>query len=304
MKNLLLLTIALASLNLHALSIVPDKIVTPFVDIFNSSNKKLSENKMEVRLSTYNASGAISKGRGKFEMSMAKYTQARKQASAVYRMIPSESLASSNDGMIYMGTAFHVGENLVLTNHHVLSHDRTNSTECGDFQLHDNQNQDVFSCKKVHYCNPEEDVCLIEMAPAKRCLNLFCTKTLTVELKNGESLKLKADPQLNYETMDTTVMTCIGNTMGLGIHYSQGKGLRINGDRTYFFAPLRTGNSGGPLIGEDGLVWGVVKLESAQKVGPDAYNVAASISKVISLLREQLSNDKITLEKFNRAVIE
>ena len=115
MKNLLLLTIALASLNLHALSIVPDKIVTPFVDIFNSSNKKLSENKMEVRLSTYNASGAISKGRGKFEMSMAKYTQARKQASAVYRMIPSESLASSNDGMIYMGTAFHVGENLVLT---------------------------------------------------------------------------------------------------------------------------------------------------------------------------------------------
>lgn len=302
-----LLTIAMALLSLEALasplSINPDKIVTPLVDIFNPSNKKINDQKMEVRVSTYDKAGAISKGKAKLEMPMDKYLKAKKQASAVFRMIPSQN-ATSEDGMIYMGTAFHIGENLVLTNHHVLSHDRTNSTECGGFQLHDNQNSDSFDCKKVHYCNAESDVCLIEMAPAKCCLNMFCTKSVMIELKQGEALKLKAEPVMNLETMDSMVMTCIGNTMGLSTHYSQGKGMRLNGDQLSFFAPLRTGNSGGPLLGEDGLVWGLVKQESGVKVGPDAYNVALSMEKVISLMREQLVNDKATLEKFNKAVVE
>jgi len=301
MKSLIVLIMVLASLQAWALSIVPEKTVTPMVDLFHSSNKKISESIMEVRVSTYNDKGDISKGKGKLEMPMEHYLKAKTQASAVYRMIPDQAYVT--DGMFYMGTAFHIGENLVLTNHHVLSHDRSNSTECAGFQLHDNQSRNVFDCKKVHYCNAEDDVCLIEMAATTRCLNFFCSKSETIELRQGATLKLKADPQMNAETMDSVVMTCIGNTMGYGTHYSQGKGIRITRDRTYFFAPLRTGNSGGPLIGEDGLVWGVVKQESALKVGAEAYNIAAPIKRVIKLIQNELAQDPETLGKFNASIV-
>lgn len=275
--------------------------MTPLVDIFSSRNHQKLNGRMEVSVSRYSRDGDIQKNGQKWEMTSEAYSLARKQSKAVYQMIPNEN-SSSGDGVIYMGTAFHIGENLVLTNHHVLSHDRTNSTECGGFQLHDNESSAVYACKKVHYCNPEHDVCLIEMAPTKRCLNFFCTKKELLELKHGESIKLKANPNVTTETMDKKVMTCIGNTMGFGIHYSQGRGLHLNSERAYFYAPLRTGNSGGPLIAEDGLAWGVVKLESAEKVSEDSFNVAVPMDKVISLMQEQLSHDQATLQKFNRSI--
>lgn len=303
MKTLLLLILVAGQLQASPLSIVPERTVTPFIDIFSASNRPIDNEKMEVRSSPYSKNGSITKGRDKYVMPLEHYRKALKQSSAVFRMTPAEN-SQNSDGVIYMGTAFHIGENLVLTNQHVLSPDRSNKSECAGFQLLSNSNSLTFPCKKVHYCNVEQDVCLIEMGPTKRCLNLLCTKNEMVEMKQGESLKLKANPEMNYETMDSAVMTCIGNTMGLGIHYSQGRGIRINGDRAYFFAPLRTGNSGGPLIGEDGLAWGVVKLESQQKVGSEAYNIAVTMDKVISLMREQLGADKVTLQKFNSAVIE
>lgn len=299
--------ICLVSANIYAgvTSINPERTLTPLVDIFSSQNKQLDAAKMEVRVSNYNKSGELS-GSSKYQMPTALYETARQQSSAVFRMIPSaSSVATRSDGMTYEGTAFHIGNNLVLTNQHVLSPDRNNSTECGGFELRGNTSSDTFSCKKVHYCNATEDVCLIEMNPAKRCLNFTCSKKEFVELKNGPALRLKATPSMEIEQMNSMVLNCIGNTMAKGIHFSQGRGIQIRGDQIYFFAPLRTGNSGGPLVGPDGLVWGVVKLESGgEKVSNQAYNVAENMDKVISLMKEQLADDTVTLGKFNSAISE
>lgn len=304
MKYLLFLSLLVTGLEASTLSIVPDRLITPLVDIFSDKHKLISDQIMEVKISPYTKSGSIQKGRGSFEMPIESYRLALKQSNAVYRMQPSQNANSTQDGMIYMGTAFHIGENLVLTNQHVLSPNRSNTTYCDGFQLLSNNSGDTFSCKKVHHCDAKQDFCLIEMNPTKRCLNVFCTKSEQVELKTGEALKLKANPQHDIQVMNSTIMSCIGNTMGVGIHFSQGRGVRVASDRVYFFAPLRTGNSGGPLIGEDGLVWGVVKQESEIKVSNEAYNIAAPMDKVIETLRQKLSGDAETLRKFNQAIAE
>ena len=304
MKYFLFLSLLVTGLEASPLSIVPDRLVTPLVDIFSDKHKVISDQIMGAKTSPYTKTGSIQKGRGSFEMPIDKFLLAKKQSNAVYRMQPSQHASSAQEGMIYMGTAFHIGDNLVLTNQHVLSPDRSNTTQCDGFQLLSNNNGETFSCKKVHHCDAEQDFCLIEMNPAKKCLNLFCTRSEIVELKTGEALKLKANPHHQYDVMDTAVMSCIGNTMGMGIHFSQGRGVRVNGDRVYFFAPLRTGNSGGPLIGEDGLVWGVVKQESEIKVSNESYNVAVSMDKVIETLRDKLSDDAETFRKFNQAIVE
>jgi hypothetical protein len=285
-------------------SINPERLITPLLDIFSIKNRQLPGDNFEVRVSEYDKYGDIRRGKKTHIMTKRNYEKAKLQSSAVFEMIPEEGHQSNGSEDVHLGTAFHIGENLVLTNHHVLSPDRSNLNQCDRFALHTSDRKWKFSCKKVHHCDEELDVCLVEMRPARQCLNFFCTKEENYQLKDGPSLKLKKEPSLEHEQIDKVVMTAIGNTMGMGIHYSQGKGLRFLGNRLFFYAPLRTGNSGGPLIGEDGLVWGVVKQESKDTVSENAFNVAASTSEVIKIMKKNLSNDEVTLNKFNHAIQE
>src|SRR5690606_37872891 len=68
-----------------------------------------------------------------------------------------ESVFEATAGDMYdgFGTAVHVGENFVLTNQHVLSTSRTNTTNCRSFsvKLNNNQANKTLKCKKVHYCD-------------------------------------------------------------------------------------------------------------------------------------------------------
>lgn len=305
MKLLLLIGFLSLQATADVGSINPPRVITPLVQIFSPLNVKIDETKMQVRVSSYNKRGVILKGKGTLEMSMPDYNKALTQSKAVYEMGLSKSyLMGHPEVKSYFGTAFHIGENLVLTNHHVLSPERYNTTECRGFSLSQNDPNSYYPCKKVHYCNAEHDVCLIEMGPKKNCLNGTCTKYISVEMKEGEALKLKENPKLNFDYAKAyrAVLTAIGNTMGFGIHYSQGHGIGMTTDFFVFYAPLRSGNSGGPLIGEDGLAWGVVRSESDKKVNVEAFNVATSMNRVISLIREQVTDAK-TLENFNKAVV-
>lgn len=301
MKLFILLT--LFSTLVQARSIVPERIVTPSLDLFDRSNKVLANGDVEVRVTTYSKRGEFVHHGSKKIIPLSEYTAMKKTASAVLEMVPDQH-SNDEERKGRRGTAFSIGENLVLTNEHVLD-----STECSDFQLLD-ANNNTFDCKRVHFCSVKHDVCLIEMAPlikTKRDCFLCSGTKYEVSLAQGPSLKLKASYTPDYAQTQNEVLTAIGNSGGYGIHYSQGRGTTVTNDKTYFYAPITNGNSGGALLNSEGLVVGVVKLQSKVYMSNDpneAYNIAAPTELVIKLIRESLFNDPETLEKFNRSVVE
>lgn len=195
--------------------------------------------------------------------------------------------ATPGDNSNSFGSAFHVGANFLLTNQHVLSTSRRNSTECKRFRI--KLNYDQFNlkvnCKKVHYCDRDKDYCLIEMH----------------EYPRGQSLSDKEGYTLSTEIIyaPDEEHYIFGNSRGFGIHASKGKGLRyFNQDSFRFYAPVFGGNSGGPIFNMQGEVIGIVKQQSALLYGEDAYNVGISIKEVLRDLELNLE-DKSILEKLN-----
>ncbi len=301
MKLIILLT--LISVVAHARSIVPDRIVTQSLDLFDRSNKVLPNGDVEVKVTTYSKRGEFNHHGGKKILPKSQYDEMRKTSSAVLEMIPDQR-SNDDERKSRRGTAFSIGENLVLTNEHVID-----SNECSDFQLLDSNNN-TFDCKRVHFCDVKHDVCLIEMSPlikTKRDCFLCSGTKYEVSLAQGPSLKLKAKYSPGYPQSQDEVLTAIGNSGGFGIHFSQGRGVTVMSDKVYFYAPITKGNSGGALLNNEGLVVGVVKLQSIVTLSNDpneAYNVAAPTELVIKLIRESLVNDPETLEKFNRSVVQ
>lgn len=284
---------------------MPDRVVTPSLDLYSTHNKTLPNGDVEVIVTGYRDNGSFYRNGGKMVLSKAQYEHFRSLANPVLEMIPNQNTVDRNR-KTERGTAFSIGENLVLTNHHVLDHDKKITT-CNGFQLKDHRNE-TFRCKKVHYCNPTHDVCLIEMQTKKKKDCVFCDKpAYEVSLAQGPSLKLKSGVALNYEERESIITTAIGNSGGYGIQLSQGRGVTYRGGALCFYAPITFGNSGGPLLNEEGLVIGVVYAQSEKTKGTDindVYNVSTLSDVVISLIRENLVDDPETLEKFNQAVVE
>jgi S1-C subfamily serine protease len=288
-------------------SIVPQRIVTPSLDLFSRSNKILKDGSVQVRVTTYSKKGDFIKNGATKVLSRETYEAFKRPSLAVFEMIPDQN-SGDEERKLRRGTAFSIGDNLVLTNHHVLDEKFQNTSECSDFKIKDHGGE-TFDCKKVHYCNSVHDICLIEMQVKTRVKRdcILCRGTkYEISLAQGPKLFLKANYQPN-EKADSEILTAIGNSAGYGIHFSQGKGVSIRNSRVYFYAPITQGNSGGALLNNEGLVIGVVKLQSKVLTHHDpkqAYNIAAPSDLVINLIRNALRDDPETLEKFNRSVVQ
>jgi S1-C subfamily serine protease len=263
---------------------------------------------VEVRVTNHSKRGEFIHHGGKKIIPKTEFEDMKKTASAVFEMIPDQR-SNDDEKKGRRGTAFSIGENLVLTNNHVLDESFRNQNDCSDFQVQ-NSSGETFDCKEVHFCSAQHDVCLIEMAPiikTKRDCFMCAGTKYGVSLAQGPSLKLKATYSVDYQQSQDVVLTAIGNSGGHGIHLSRGRGITVVKDKTYFYAPITQGNSGGALLNAEGLVIGVVKLQSKILISSDpnsAYNIAAPTELVIRLIRESLVNDPETLEKFNRSVVQ
>lgn len=289
-------------------SVVPERVVTPSLDLYSRSNKTLPDGSIEVRVTTFSKSGEFNQNGSKKILTKEVFDSYKKSSDAVFEMIPNQNYGDE-EKKLRRGTAFSIGENLVLTNNHVLDDTFQNTTECSDFQVKDHSGE-TWECRTVHYCSSEHDVCLIEMKTKIKTKRdcFFCSGTkYEVALANGPALKLKSTFKPDVEKWQETITTAIGNSMGWGIHYSQGKGVSFSKDRLYFWAPISKGNSGGALLNDEGLVIGVVKLETKTLISTDAneaYNIAVPSETVIRLMREALRDNPETLLKFNKSVVE
>jgi len=282
-----------------AKSLNPSKMVTDFIRVYAKSNKIIDDNAI-VSSSRLSSDGEMTLDVGKVTLPKLEWLKILNYSGAVFRVIP--------EHRNWAGTAFHLGDNLVLTNQHVLSGDDDNIKECNSFSIYANNGDGGSSkCKKVLWCDKEVDGCLIEVTNfegyKRDCF--FCKrKKFSTPLNEAGSLKLNTTLSEKLQSTDT-VLTAIGFTQATAIHASQGRGLEIDYNKDLiFFTPISSGNSGGPLISPDGSVIGVIKQETETTHNNDAYNVAIDSKKIVGLIRAALSDDKVMLDLFNQAVIE
>lgn len=280
------------------------KVVFEFLDFMNGVKDK---NCPEIEIKSYKAKGnEYLSSSDKKILEKSEFDKLEKLSQSVLIMQTKDQDAktdSKGNKIIPFGSAFHIGSNLVLTNLHVLDGTLKNLTKCGTFQLKDARTKQQMFCKKVHYCQADIDVCLIEMK----------------QIKDIPSLKLKANPIISEADRKTKELTVIGNPLGRGLKISRGKGITPAGNSYFLNTPVTVGNSGGPLLDGEGSVLGIIRRQGksdkdgnpVQKINDKyvkepayLYSIATSSQALIDAIRKGLTKDPETLEKFNEAVSE
>ncbi len=276
MKTLGLL---LALMTLPAVaSVIPSKTETPFFRIYSSVKIKAAQNVARVSVSRLSGRGNNAEswdfrtGSSTFEIPLPFYRDVRATADAVLKATPGDDNNS-------FGTAFHIGQGYVLTNQHVLSTSRTNTTECKNFVTKTGDGKDSFRCEQVVYCSREADFCLIKLKAWKK--NKRQPHTLP-------TLALHSSHEPDREALYAT----IGNPMGEGLHYSRGRGIRRHREGKFmFYAPVHSGNSGGPLLDEAGVAVGLVFAQGQYGITEDGYNLAVPVDFIVSELSRVLPSN-------------
>lgn len=280
MKKIILLALILSSTSYaQEKSINPERVILNLFQVFSGARVQ-GEQVRVVGVSYDFRRDEYTKAGKRFYVEKSEFDRIHDLALSVF-----ETKTGSNSEM--MGTSVHVGENFVLTNHHVLSPDRSNKSECKSFsiKLNHNQNNRWLSCKKVHYCNEAYDYCLIEMNAHRR----------------GDSLDRQTPPKFKgtEEMSEHTQITAIGNTRGFGIHGSIGRGyFRFSPEFTKFYAPIFHGNSGGPIFSDDDRVVGLARAQSKEIYSREAFNVAIPMDTIMEQLEKTLSKEVFSRLQF------
>lgn len=144
-----------------------------------------------------------------------------------------------------VGTAFLVGQDVVLTNRHVMAIKQGATTwPCGKFSIKLNHREESVACKKVLYCSTDFDYCVVQME------NMSDGKFLSDEVKPLRlTRKIKTDKDTN--------LLHIGNAAGFGLQASRGRGITIQKGEFFHYTPTLGGSSGAPIFNEKGSVIGI-----------------------------------------------
>ncbi|MCO4753462.1 MAG: trypsin-like peptidase domain-containing protein [Bacteriovoracaceae bacterium] len=264
-------------------SINPENQLQPLFKVFGKS-AQVDDLNISVEAPYYSQRTRLRKNGDWLTISKSFYAQIKDLAQGVFIARPNK------DRRVYSeahGSAFHVGENLILTAHHVIDINKEKK-QCKRFsiRLNPSQNGASLGCEKVIHCNPELDYCLVEMEKSWR----------------GYALEKQAPLVLNAQKItssSSSIITAIGNTQGFGIHASTGKGAHYIDNEIYFYATVFGGNSGGPIFNDNNEVIGVVTKQTAIQYSPDAINFAAPMNLIREDLIKALGEDSETFKKIN-----
>jgi serine protease Do len=286
--------ILLVLLNLSQASdkvIVPSRLEVPFIAVF--SGVKIKHEQAYFQSATLVREGnsrdesqnwSLSSNHKTVSYSLDFYEKVKTLTSAV---------VETQMGSSY-GTAFHIGDGLFLTYHHVLSSSRANLTQCDGLTVYSPLTKARYACESVKFCNKDADYCLIQMTHYK---SWFKEGPSPRELP---SLSLRSIQRPELEGS----YAAIGNPAGDGLKYSQGRGIRPYKKMNFlFYAPVHSGNSGGPLLNMEGEVIAVVYAQGHYGIKEDSQNFAVSIDYIFSDLKEKLGPDHEAYIRFQKSIV-
>lgn len=144
-----------------------------------------------------------------------------------------------------VGTAFLVGNDLVMTNRHIMGIRPTDKVRpCGKFSIKLNHKEESVSCRRVEFCSRRFDYCVVKMNSMLNGL------TLGDEIKPLR-LERKVRPDKDLRLLH------IGNAAGLGIQASSGRGISIQSGEFFHYVPTLGGSSGAPIFNDKNAVIGI-----------------------------------------------